>query len=112
MSQRDALAGMDADLHAAFLDAGLADLGLYWPPGALLDAPGMPARVYVDRDTQTLGDVRQVRAGRVEVAYVLAPGLNPEQGGLLLVDGERFENASLLSDNGSTSRWLVRRARA
>jgi len=112
VSQRDELAALDADIHAAFLDAGLADVGEYWPPGALLDAPGMPVRVYVDRDIQTMGEVRQVRAGRIEVGYVLAPGLVPEQGGLLLVDGERFENANPISDDGSVSLWLVRRARA
>jgi len=112
MSQRAALAALDDDLHAAFADAGLADMGLYAAPNAAPDAPPLDVRVYVDRDTQTLGDVRQVQAGRVEVAYVLQPGFRPAQNGVLLVDGDRYENANPISDDGSVSRWLVRRVRA
>lgn len=112
MSQRAALAEMDAHLHAAFAGAGMADSGLYWSPNAAPDAMPVPVDVYVDRDIQTLGDVRQTVAGRVEVAYVLSALYRPEQGGVLVVDGDRYENASAISDDGSISRWMVRRARA
>lgn len=112
MSQRAALAQMDADLHAAFADAGLADRGLYWPPDADADFAPFDADVYVDRDIQTLGDVRQAVSGRVEVGYVVSPLFKPEQGGRLLVDGDRYENATVISDDGSISRWVVRRVRA
>ena len=112
MSQRAFLADMDTELHEAFADAGLADAGLYTAPNAAPDSPPTEVRVYVDRDTQTLGDVRQVQAGRVEVAYVLQPGFRPAQNGVLVVDGDRYENANPISDDGSVSRWLVRRARA
>ncbi|WP_101927001.1 MULTISPECIES: hypothetical protein [Luteimonas] len=112
MSQRAALAEIDFELHAAFVDAGLADLGVYWPPNSPPEAVPFDAHVYVDRDIQTLGDVRQAVAGRVEVAYVLSPLFKPEQGGVLVVDGDRYENAAAISDDGSLSRWMVRRARA
>ncbi len=127
MSQRAALAAMDADLHVAFAGAGLADVGLYTPPASPAEPPpeGSPepppalppelpllAYVYVDRDQLTAGDLRQVTAGRVEVSYVLYEGFRPQQHGVLEVDGDRYENASLISDDGSLSRWLVRRARA
>lgn len=112
MSQRAALADMDADLHAAFADAGLADRGLYLPANAAPDALPIVVDVYVDRDIQTLGDVRQAMSGRVEVAYVLSPLFKPAQGGVLVVDGDRYENAAAISDDGSISRWVVRVARA
>lgn len=112
MSQRAALAEMDADLHAAFADAGLADRGLYWPPSPAPDTLPVEVDVYVDRDIQTLGDVRQAVSNRVEVAYVLSPLFKPVQGGVLVVDGDRYENAAAISDDGSISRWVVRVVRA
>jgi len=112
VSQRAALAELDAELHAAFVDAGLADRGQYWPPNAASDALAIDVDVYVDRDIQTLGDVRQAVSNRVEVAYVLSPLFKPVQGGLLVVDGDRYENAAAISDDGSISRWVVRVVRA
>ena len=108
MSQRAFLADLDASLHASFAAAGMADAGSYFDEGAATDAAGVPCRVYVDRDVQTVGEQRQFKAGRVEVSYVL-PDVSPRQGGRLLVDGDTYINADKISDDGSLSRWLVRR---
>lgn len=110
MSQRAFLAGLDASLHAAFAEAGMADSGLYTPTQG---SPAVPCQVYVTRDVETVGDLRQFKAHSVEVDYVVGSlavaGLVPGQKGRLLVDGDAYENASELSNDGSLSRWKVRR---
>jgi len=106
MGQRAFLAEMDAGLHASFAAAGMADTGEYTPPGA---NGAMPCHVYVDRNIETIGGLQQFQAGRVEIAYVRSEGFNPVQKGQVLVDGERYINSKLISDDGSLSRWLVAR---
>lgn len=107
MSQRAFLAALDSDLHAAFADAGMADTGTYTTPDASVTEA---CSVFVDRDTQTLGDVQQFKTGRVEVAYVLGSMVEtPRKNGQLVVDGDIYVNDSELSNDGSLSRWLVRR---
>lgn len=115
MSQRAFLAALDADLHAAFAGAGMADRGLYLPPGvelppALPDPLAANCDVFVDRDTQTLGETQQFKAGRVEVVYVLASMVvPPARRGQLVVDGVTYINDDEISNDGSLSRWVVRR---
>ena len=105
MSQRGFLASLDADLHASFAAAGMADVGLYTAPGC---AVAVPCQVYVDRDVETVGGLRQFAAGRVEISYVRRPGLDPVQNGRVLVDGDTYVNGKVISDDGSLSRWTVR----
>lgn len=119
MSQRAFLANMDADIHAAFAAAGMADRGAYVAPGTVPgegpEAPALPhasigCDVFVDRDTQTLGETQQFKAGRVEVVYVLGSmTVAPARRGQLLVDGDTYINDDEISNDGSLSRWLVRR---
>ncbi len=105
MSQREFQADLDASLHAAFAAAGMAEFGLYTAPGASV---AMPYQVYVDRDVETIGGLRQFMAGRTEIAFVLQPGLNPTSGGKIEVDGSTYVVGKIISDNGSVSRWTVR----
>lgn len=109
MGQRAFLAEMDSELHAAFAGVGMADAALYLPPQAAPDEEPVACRVYVDRDIATVGDIRQAVSGRIEIAYVLTDGFVPEQQGSVLVDGDRYENTRPVSDDGSLSRWMVRR---
>ena len=106
MSQREFLAELDASLHASFVAAGMADPGDYTPPDG---GAAVPCQVYVDRDCETIGGLKQFVAGRVEIVYVRTDGFRPVQKGRLLVDGDVYVNAELVSDDGSLSRWLVRR---
>lgn len=105
MSQREFLINLDADLHASFAAAGMADVGLYSAPGSNI---ALPCQVYVDRDVETIGGLRQFMAGRIELAYVRQPGLEPVQGGRVVVDGNTYVNGKVVSDDGSVSRWTVR----
>lgn len=107
MSQREFLAGLDASLHASFAAAGMADAGAYTTPDG---GAAVPCQVYVDRDCEMIGGLKQFVAGRVEIAYVCRAGFRPVQKGRVLVDGDTYINAEPLSDDGSVSRWLVRRA--
>lgn len=109
MGQRAFLAEMDSELHAAFAGVGMADDALYLRPQPVPDEQPVACRVYVDRDTATFGSIRQAKAQRIELVYVLSPGFAPEQAGTVLVDGDRYENMDLLSNDGSLSRWMARR---
>jgi hypothetical protein len=108
VSQRAFLAELDADLHGAFADAGMADIGAYTAPDAEPTEDPLPVRVYVDRNVQTIGEFNQIAANRTEVSYVRAD-VAPVKGARLVVDGETFINVEVVSDDGSLSRWLVRR---
>lgn len=106
-----ALAALDAVIHGALRGAGLADTVQYLAPKSEPGAVSRPASAYVDRDIETVGDMRQVVAGRTEVAFILEPGFEPKQRGTVrLVDG-LYELATPISNDGSVSRWLVTRAR-
>lgn len=119
MSQRAFLADFDAMAHASFAAAGMADTGLYTAPGMLPPAeeggeptphPAVGCDVYVDRNTQALGETQQFKAGRVEVAFVLGSmPVAPARGGQIVVDGDSYILADELSNDGSLGRWLVRR---
>ena len=109
MTQLDTLKQMDADLHAAFADAGLCDVGDYTP---IVDgvAGGVLAgvRVYVERDVQQIGEFGQIIAPRTQIAYLLAD-VTPTKGGRIVVDGQAWINTDNVGDDGSLSRWIVRR---
>lgn len=105
MSQSAFLQALDNALHTAFEAAGLASAGLYTPPDA---SSAVPASVYIDKDIETIGDLRQFKAGRVEVVYVNW-SVAPAQNGKLEVEGETYVNGKELSNDGSSSRWTVRR---
>ncbi|WP_312321005.1 hypothetical protein [Stenotrophomonas sp.] len=105
MSQREFLADLDATLHAGLAVAGMADTGQYTPPGG---GASVLCQVYVDRDVETIGGLRQFVANRVEIAYVRHAGFAPAKDGTVIVDGATFTNAKIVSDDGSLSRWMVR----
>lgn len=105
MSQRQFLADLDASLHAGFAAAGMAEFGLYTAPGAPV---AVPCQVYVDRDVETIGGLRQFVANRVEISYVRDAGLELAKDGTVRVDGVTFTNVKIISDDGSLSRWMVR----
>lgn len=107
MSQRAFLAAFDAQAHAAFAAAGLADEGQYTAPGG--GAP-VPVRVMMDRTTQQVGEFGTVNAPMVTVAYLLAdlaPG-ELDVRGRLVVDGDTYINQREIDNDGSLSRWEVR----
>lgn len=115
MSQLAALAQMDADLHAALADAGMADTGAYTPP-APKPLPGdyeppapIAVRCYVDRDIQRSGQAGQVVGRADEVGLLLADLSAPAKGGTLVVDGQTLVLDRETGNDGSVSRWTVHR---
>lgn len=107
MSQKAFMAQFDAHAHSAFADAGLADTGTYTAPTAGATAV-TGVRAFVDRATQQIGEFGSVNAGRTEVRYVLAD-VTPEVGGKFVVDGDTYINVGEIDNDGSLSRWTVRR---
>lgn len=108
MSQQQALREMDADLHSAFQDVGLAEIGDYWPPDAGPDASATLCRVYVDRGIQVFGEFGQITGRRDEIAFLLED-VTPRGKGTVTVDGVSYVLGEKVSENESASRWVVRR---
>ncbi|MEF3081866.1 hypothetical protein V3391_06520 [Luteimonas sp. SMYT11W] len=106
-----ALAAMDAAIHGALRGAGIADEVQYLAPSSEPGAVQRPVRAYVDRDIETIGDMRQVVAGRTEVAFILEPGFDPKQRGTVRLADGLYDLAKPISNDGSISRWMVTRAR-
>lgn len=109
MSQFDALLAMDADIHAALFDVGLADRGHYHPTPS---APGIACDLYLDRDVQVLGQFGEVMARQDEMGIRLAD-VQPVRNGrvvLQLASGsETWVLVDPVANDGAISRWAVRR---
>lgn len=105
MSQRDALRDMDATLHAAFVDAGLADMGQYVPK-----AGGDPidVRVYVDEAQQAMGEFGQ-SVGFRTVVGILLEDVVPEQFATVTIDGTAYKLEARDRVDQSISWWAVSR---
>lgn len=101
MSQRAALAAMDARLHAALADAGLADTGTYTAPGGL----PVPARVYVDKSIATMGEYAPTYGLTATVTILRADVADPREGGVVAVDGESFTLRQLLDSDDGIAVW-------
>lgn len=108
MSQLDTLNELDADLHAALADAGLGNSGHYTAPGANFD---VPVRCYVDRNVQVIGEFGQVVARRDEVTILLEDVATPAGKGRIYLADEAitYVLGDELTNDGSLSRWSVRR---
>uniref|UniRef100_UPI002FDAC76D hypothetical protein n=1 Tax=Stenotrophomonas indicatrix TaxID=2045451 RepID=UPI002FDAC76D len=89
MSGRDFLRQMDATIHGALAIAGMVSTATVTSEKSGVVTAGV--RIYIDRDVETIGDLQQFVAGRVEIAYLRAD-VEPEQGDRVEVDGEVFVN--------------------
>ncbi|HEL4242631.1 hypothetical protein K1516_07530 [Stenotrophomonas maltophilia] len=106
MSELEFLRDMDATIHASLALAGMASTAKVTAVKDGTVTEGV--RVYIDRDVETIGELRQFVAGRVEVSF-LRVDVEPDQGDRVEVGGEVFVTSKKLSDDGSRSVWLVRR---
>lgn len=92
MSQQAFVSGLGADIHAAMLDAGMADEGVFTPKAVPGDPPpvGVPCLLYVDRGVQIMGDYGRV-IGRRTTVTLLVTGLPArESGATVTADGATF----------------------
>lgn len=108
MSQRAFLADLDADLHIALADAGMADTGTYTAPG--LGATPVPCRAYVDKSLHSTGEYAPTFGPQVTASILRADVAAPAVGGTLAIDGETFALDApddSRSDDG-ISVWVVR----
>ena len=101
MSQRAAIAAMDARLHAALADAGLADTGTYTAP-----TPGavpVTCRAYVDKGVTTVGEYAVSYSFTATVTILRADVGDPREGGIVAIDGSSYTLRQLIdSDEGIT----------
>ena len=81
------VAEFDALAHAVFVDAGLAENGLYHAPGSNTD---VPCRCYVHRDLQSMGLDGQVFGPRTIVQILRADISAPRTGATVTIGVEVF----------------------
>lgn len=105
MSQKAFLQGFDAMAMGSFAAAGMADVAQYTGPEQ--GAQAVPCDVLVDRGTQAWGDDGMpVALGEVAVSFQHAQ-VEPQRGGIVVVDGDTYRLTDRLKDDGSLARWLV-----
>ncbi len=68
----------------------------------------VPCRVYVNRDLLVEGELRQFKAGRVEIGYLVAD-VTPRKNGRITVDSVTYYNDDEIGRDGSMSWWTVRK---
>lgn len=103
MSQKAFMRDFDQSAVASFMVAGMADTAVYTATGVA----AVPCHVLVDRGTQVWGDdVSPVALGEISVSFQRAE-VEPEKGGVVVVDGDTFRLTDLVKDDGSLVRWLV-----
>lgn len=107
--QEDYLAGLDATLHAAFVDAGLGDLAVYTGPGE--GAPPIAdCHVLVDHGSASFGDdLAPVVGNRTVVRLLTAEVPTPERNATLVIGARTYTlDTPLDKEPGVFTRWVVR----
>jgi hypothetical protein len=110
MSQRAFLQQIDADIHAALAEAGMADTGTYTAPGELSEP--VPARCYVNKSGQSAGEYAPTFGARITIDILREDVPAPQVGATVIVDGDTFVlEAPVVErrDDGLTG-WVVRHA--
>ncbi|MGR4895025.1 hypothetical protein ACIPR8_07085 [Stenotrophomonas sp. LARHCG68] len=103
MSQKAFMQAFDQAAIGSFMVAGMADAAKYTAPGGVAIA----CSVMVDRGTQVWGDDGMpVALGEISVAFQRAD-VEPEKGGIVVVDGDTYRLTDKLKDDASLVRWLV-----
>jgi hypothetical protein len=99
------LAQLDARLHAAFLGAGMADVGEY---RTAANAAGVEVRVMLDRSRALQGAAGQGSYTDNTLTLLKQPGLQPRAGHLVDISGERFELRSFQGEDEGAWVFAVR----
>ena len=96
-------ADFDALAHATFIEAGMAENGMYRAPGSNTD---VPCRCYVNRDMQSMGLDGQVFGPRTIVQILRADIPAPRTGATVTIGSEVFTlDAPDLSRQNDEGLW-------
>lgn len=113
MTELEALRDVDAAIHAALGASGRGSVGFYTAPGANFD---LSCRLYLDRGVVVRGEFGQVVSRRDEMRLFTADVTDPQAKGRILIEatpgsgvGETWQLVEKIADDGSLSRWSVRR---
>lgn len=104
MGQRAFNAEHLAEIHAALEDS-LADIGGYRAPGA---TTFVECRVFVDYNSEVLGEFGQIVGHRIEVDFLLSD-VEPAVRATLRVEGIDYQLTDKLFEKSGIARWVVRR---
>lgn len=108
----DALASIDVQVHEQMLAAGHANVGDYTPPGG---GASVQVRVYLDLGVKVVGEFGQIVRRRDELQVLAVDGVEFKEKGTVAVENADRTGAvayvltDKLDDDGSMSRWAVRR---
>ena len=105
MSQRQFIRALDADIHMALYESGLADMAEYYPPAAAPGTAPTPCGVFVDRDVVIYGEFNQVAGKRTQIS-VLRADLTPLRNGVLVIDSERYRLVDIVSEDDGITVWV------
>lgn len=100
------LAELDADIHIALADPGMADFGTYRATAAGEPFAGSVACM-VDRGSQLYGSQQQAGTGEIFITVFRQPGLSVVANGVIDIDGERFRLSRLEDSDESMQRWAA-----
>ena len=105
MSQRAFLADLDADLHIALADAGMADTGTYTAPAS--GALPVSCRAYVDNNLARLGEYGETYGATAIITLLRADVAAPAAGGVVSVDGSSYTLRQPLDADDGISVWIA-----
>jgi len=94
-----------SDMFDGLVDAGMADLGTYTPPG--IGQTPVPCRVVINRGQSPFGTFGTVMGDKTSVRILLAEIPAPVRGAVIAADGGSFELVKELANDGALSTWDV-----
>ena len=110
MSQTAFMQQLDADMAAAFVDAGMADAATYQSPTSATLVPctvmlDQPEITRLDRDGPSTGPLTEITLLRAEVP-------SPQRGAKVTIGELVYRLDELTHDDAGHTRWAVVRDRA
>ena len=104
MSQSAFLTSLDAEIHAALADAGLADDAHYTAPGGV---EPVPCRVYLDERTWTVGEYAPAYADAARLTILRADVPDPVEGATVTILGRTWTLRQPIDNDDGISVWEV-----
>lgn len=94
-----------SDMFDGLVDAGMADVGSYTPPG--IGQTAVPCRVVINRGQAPFGTFGTVMGDKTTIRLLLAEVPTPTRDAVIVADGGTFKLVKELSNDGALSTWDV-----
>lgn len=94
-----------SDMFDGLVDAGIADIGSYTPPG--IGQVPVSCRVVINRGQAPFGTFGTVMGDKTSLRILLEEIPAPLRGAVVVADGGTFTLVKELSNDGALSTWDV-----